>query len=552
LRWTAVTALSFLAVYWLTLTEFVGDTQVYVHDILTAHATGKLSPLFEFGHVLWRPLGYVLFRALRWADPSADPRVLVNLALLIPNFIAGLVCAILFFRIAIIVSGSRWFAYVTSLALVCANSFLNYTDSGSSYVAGLALFTASVWLLIREPASPGMLSVAAAACALAGSILLWFPFVTVAPGVLAVVLFWGSGGRNEVLRRMRRGVQLTVITGAVTLACYWLAFRAGGHSSLSELGPWIRDSAHGWHQTANAVRFVFGFPRGFVDLGNDGILFKRYLWHDPYAHVSMSELIRASLLKMSLFYLALAYIIFRLAEERSGRLILIIVAAALLPLLFFAVVLFEPGSPERYLPLFPFAAMAIAFVLSRPGKRAAQVAFGAFLIVSASAMVWSHSVWQQGRRDRQIVEQLQALKVVAKDKSVVWVVLPVDPMMEYAIIRPLDPVNLNRSAQFEYLVESGMEYAGRWREKFSKLTLQAWEQGGTVFVSNQVFASRPERDWNWTEGDIPGVRWTDFPAFFSRLQSEGASSGADGFTEIARTDENRRVMEEISAASASR
>jgi len=384
LRWTALVGASFLAIYWLTLTAFVGDTQVYVHNILGAYAAANLSPLFEFGHVLLRPLGYVFFRALQWADPAADARVLVNLALMIPNFIAGLVCALLFFRIAMIVSGSGWVAYITSLALICTNSFLNYDESGSSYVAALALFTISVWLLIREPGPSGMFQVALAGCALAGSILLWFPFVTVAPGVLAVALFWRSGavlpGRDEFRPRVIRGVQLTLITGAVTLAAYYLAFGAGGHATLSEVGPWIRDSAHGWHQTANAVRFVFGFPRGFVDLGNDGILFKRYLWHDPYAHVSMSELIRASLLKIALFYSVLGYMIFRLAESRSGRLILIIVAAAFLPLLFFAVVLFEPGSPERYLPLFPFVAMAIAFVLSRPGMRGAQLVFGASLL----------------------------------------------------------------------------------------------------------------------------------------------------------------------------
>jgi hypothetical protein len=550
LRWTALAGVCFIAVYFLTLTAFTGDAQVYVHDILAARASGNLSGLFEFGHVLWRPLGYVIFRALQWADPGADPRILANIALLIPSFAGGLICALLFFQVAMIVSASRWVAFVTSLALICTNSFLNYADSGSAYVAALALFTFSVWLLMREPVPASMFRIAAAGCALAGSILLWFPFITVAPGVLVIVLLWGHGEFPELRPRMIRGIQLTAITAALTLAVYCVAFRLNGHTSLSEVGPWIRDSAHGWHQTANAVRFVFGLPRSFLDLGNDGILFKRYLWHDPYARVSTSELIRGSLLKLAAFYAVLAYVTWRLAADRNGRLVLAIVAAALLPLLFFAIVLFEPGSPERYLPLFPFVAMAIAYTLSRPGLRAAQVVLAALLIIAASGLVWTRSVWEQGRHDNLLAGQIRGLKPLVNDHSIVWVMMPIDPVITYASVRPLNAANLDTPLQIHYLVETGMANARQWQRKFAHLSLRAWEQSGTVLVSNQVFAARPERPWNWTEGDVPGVRWIDFPAFFSRLQRGRATSNGEGFSEIAGTEENRRVLDEIAAGGA--
>jgi len=131
------------------------------------------------------------------------------------------------------------------------------------------------------------------------------------------------------------------------------------------------------------------------------------------------------------------------------------------------------------------------------------------------------------------------------------VLLPSDPLLGYASGRPLDPVNLSRSAQLQYLVETGTEYAGGWRQKFSKLSLRAWDQGGAVLVTNHVLAPRPERDWNWTEGDIPEVRWADFPAFFSRLELS-RTPDRDGFSEVARTGENRRAMEDVAVGAARR
>ena len=51
-------ALLFACLYAITTSKFVGDTPYYVIDVLRADRTGNMPPLFEFGHVSWRPLGF--------------------------------------------------------------------------------------------------------------------------------------------------------------------------------------------------------------------------------------------------------------------------------------------------------------------------------------------------------------------------------------------------------------------------------------------------------------------------------------------------------------
>src|SRR5690349_18508795 len=54
-------AIVFVAVLMLTATTFVGDTHFYVGDIVRAR-TGRqpFTSLLDFGHLIWRPLGYLL------------------------------------------------------------------------------------------------------------------------------------------------------------------------------------------------------------------------------------------------------------------------------------------------------------------------------------------------------------------------------------------------------------------------------------------------------------------------------------------------------------
>src|SRR5690606_17206967 len=70
-----------------------------------------------------------------------------------------------------------------SLFLIFAQAFLNFAQTGSSYIPALAMLAASMYFAARPEgrAKSGLLS----GTALGLSICLWFPFVLVIPAVLA-------------------------------------------------------------------------------------------------------------------------------------------------------------------------------------------------------------------------------------------------------------------------------------------------------------------------------------------------------------------------------
>jgi hypothetical protein len=85
--------------------------------------------------------------------------------------------------------------------------------------------------------------------------------------------------------------------------------------------------------------------------------------HDPYGQVSLSSLIRTVGWKLVAFYFfaaALAWVLINSAERWA----LLLLAVTGIPLFGFVVFLFESGSPERYLPLFPFVCIGPALALS--------------------------------------------------------------------------------------------------------------------------------------------------------------------------------------------
>ena len=63
---------------------------------------------------------------------------------------------------------------------------------------------------------------------------------------------------------------------------------------LQDLLTWISTASHGVDHIRGVSRAVFGFARSFVNMGRDGLLYKRFLLHDPYNPVSFGQLFQGS------------------------------------------------------------------------------------------------------------------------------------------------------------------------------------------------------------------------------------------------------------------
>ena len=247
-------------------------------------------------------------------------------------------------------------ADICTLAFLCSNAFLNYIHAGSSYIPGLAflLLRFSICLPYLLEAQPSPWRPAWAAGALALAVFLWVPYIFAVPGALATPLFHRHDQRSSWVLAFRATIDC-LIMGVV---CYGLVLAWLGIFTPAGIFRWVTAEATAIGGTSGLTRAIFGLARSFINMGDDGVLFKRFLLHDPYNPVSFFELLRASLLKLFLFYGFLMVVVtqlLRAANRRSLWLSLLVAA----PVFGFAILWFG-GDMERYLALYPVFSWPLA------------------------------------------------------------------------------------------------------------------------------------------------------------------------------------------------
>src|SRR5438132_4432722 len=293
---------------------FMGDTVDYVESI-TLWSRGVNHNFWEFAHLLWRPLGWVTSSLLSpitslFVGPSQ--RLNVTLTLITISWLAGAVCVVQIHSLARRVSGRTLVANFVAFAFICTQGFLNFAQAGNSYIAGLALLLLGIQIL----SFPGKLSHAArsvlAGAALAGAVLIWVNYLFAIPAALVAPLFLVAFDRKCMRLVLRTAIVFSLITGLA-----YAAVIAGMKlHTVDQVRTWIAASSAGT-DFSGVKRAIFGLARSFINMGNDGLLFKRYLLHDPYNPVSLRVLIGAALWKLALFYSFAASVVMSLLYSRQ-------------------------------------------------------------------------------------------------------------------------------------------------------------------------------------------------------------------------------------------
>jgi hypothetical protein len=345
----------------------------------------------------------------------------------------------------------------------------------------------------------------------------------------------------------QRLAAITVIACAVVgLAAYAFAGGLAGVRTLADLKAWILASGHGQIQAGGVrslVRFGFSVPRSFINMGEDGIVLKRYLVHDPYAHITGLDLLRLSLWKLVLFYASVVMVCVELFRSERGRLLLRLLAGAVLPIAVFSLVLFEAGSIERYLPLYPFILVAWAYVLSRPeAKLYAKVLLLFALTTMAIVNVDSMRKGALERRRADVLARIQELLPTLGPNSVVLAINEQDNLAVFCQDFPLDPIVSDHPWQYYDVLEINAVRLLHWREDLASRVLWNWKRGGTVWVPLRLLHDKPEASWKWVEGDDPRVHWSDLPVFFSQFNLGAAVGGEDGFVSLRDNPANREIL----------
>lgn len=541
---------------WLTDPYTQADSPGYANEVVQYGETPLFSQgniLWEFGHLVWRPLGWALLQLaslLETPSTTWDATLLVLRALTWVSVASALITVVLWHSLALRASRSRFLAFALVLGLASTNSFLLYAQNGSSYVPGLCCATLGLWLVVEALSreSPRSLWALGAGCAMALAALLWFPYILSVPGIAAAAIFWQARAEHTTRPQWRKRLRFAALAVAsftlLVLAVYLAAGWIRGLRSASQYIAWLSDSSHGWSQSLKVARMATGLPRSFVNLSRDGILWKRFLFDDPYSPVGLSDLlIRAGLWKLTAFYVMAVAVVWNCLKSRFGRESLAIVAATAVPLFFFAIFLFEPGSAERYFPAFPFLTLALAGAID-PG-RSSRISVLAILIsfgVMVSTNLYYMSSLSVNREVDHTLSRLVLLKPHLHSTSVVFALTYADPACAFRRDFPFHPFNSAGGIVIFDLVEIATERILTWKEDFARKALSTWEAGGDVWVTKRVWAKHPLTDWHWVEGDDPRICWEDLYTFFEPLQINGGTGGRDGFSRISAGSENHKVL----------
>ncbi len=505
--------------YW-TEPETLSDTLVYSKQALGGDAGGRFNRLWEFGHLLWRPLAAVLHPVFQALAPAAvAPTELLKNAygLIWLNLAAGLLCSLLLFRW--MQREKVWWGWslLLLLAFVSSNAFLLHAQTGSSYVFGLALMMLA--LELDNAVGSGLL--------MAGAALLWFPYVLMAPAVL-LKKWLERGGWKETFA-------IAVAFAGGLAAGYGVGAWLAGVRSAGEFLDWYAAAKHTWSQNRQWLRAVSGVCRLLYDLGQDGVLLKRLSFRDPYALVAWTALAPTAL-RMAAFYGLCGLCLWR--GERA-RVWVFGMAAA--PMLFFAIVLFEPGSPERFLPMLPLL-FWLASAVARDSQRWVKVALAVLLV--AIPMANLPLAFAGGSEAHPAAARLLDFKKHARVGDLLVTVTFRDPMVNLVEQHPFLKVNAQPVPPTYQLIEIASSRAAQWQEDFAKKTLATWPEGD-VWVQRGVRDERPPASLWWVEGDNPAIRWRQVPEFFGRLEFDRETAHPEGFLRLRQSEGNRSLLERI-------
>ncbi len=522
---------------------FMGDTIDYAQSI-AAHAAGEDNFFWEFGHLLWRPLGFVLFRGfspITRLCVGSDAQANATLVLLSLSWWGGLVSVLSLYGILNRICQKRWTVLTTIVAFIFAQAFLNYFHTGAPYVPGLALLLLGMYVLIAQGGKdkPARWGALLAGAALAGAGLLWFPYVLAVPAALVSPLFLLGFDKRRLTLAIQVAIVGAVIGGVVYLA---VATHSGIHS-IHDFRAWMEKTSRNTGSSNRSIgKMVFGFARSFVNMGNDGMLFKRFLVHDPFNPVSALDLLRLSLWKLLAFYLFLLFLFLNLITSSKGKRVLALLVINCLPVIAFAVY-WQGGDPERYLPLYPLIFIALAWSLdSAQTRRLLKYPLILFVAAMLSTNAFVMARPRLNRQQEAATARLGLLVPMLKPESRIFTANWQDDLVNFNRTFPFNPINRSSNLRIASLITPGEPEVARWQQEFDSQVESIWAKSGDVWISRRLLSPRPRSDWNWVEGDDPRVSWNDLYRYASKLELGQSVGGDDGFVLLLPTEQNKRYM----------
>jgi len=542
-----VAAIAFTTLYILTVVETTADTPVYVNQILQYHlkgASASSASLWEFGHLLWRPLGYGLWRVLHpvlfsWFGDNSW--IQITAILMGINFVVGIGLTILLLLLCDWLGLTKGISIAVTSGFMLFSTILRYVHSGMSYNLGFMFQIAALLLIAHAMRTDRRQKIFAllGGVALALSFAVWFPYVLTVPSILLAAWFVNSTGRATKPNSQEVHIRVLAFAACATAILGLSLFATGAAinhlSSYAALKDWVVSSKHGYVPENRLVRLPTGIARSFLYFGDQGVALKRFVFGDVYAPVRITDLLPA-LWKVILVFLTLTVISIALARH-SWRALLVLLCG-FVPIIAFAVLLFETSEPARYQPAYPALLIAVVVVLSiRKSKKFYRYFLALFLGIMATVNLTAFA-WTLRSTNSKVSERAKLVHDHAAPRGVAFVLSIADPLSTFVQRSPLSPLNRQGALPLFHVIEPGNARMVTWRRDAACRVLQAWDDGGDAWLSDRLTANRPKPDWGWVEKEDSRIHWSDVRDFFNRFSQNAHIGAEDGFFRVSPTPEN--------------
>jgi hypothetical protein len=515
----------------------------HYHKVLPA----ENDPFWDFGHVAWRPMGYLVWSIFRGPLVRAfacNEVAGAAVALMFWSVLGGLASTVIGYLLLARVSGKAWAGGITAIGFMATDAVVNYSLTACAYMAGIACQLSGLYLLYRSvetgrlTASRGLV----AGLFLGWSICIWFPYVLPLAALLCFTLVWPANGTRVDYRARTRFLAAVVGGLSLIVVVTYLVVMGSRHiASVDAFRRWTAASRYGIAPTRGFVRMLFSMPRSFFWLGDESSIWKRFLLRSSIDPVSLLDVARAGIWKLAAVYLVLGLLVLRLRKSPWGRKLLIVLSAAAVPAVVFAAFLFDPAPPERYLAVFPLLFVAFACVLSKDVPTVfSRFVLPAFLCGMLAVNVTGMSRFKTDQGRAAVRERLQSLNQRVTPRDRILVPSFRDDVRRFLQTMPFDPASRNREL-CDVVVETGSLGMLAWKRTVAETALRTWQNGGRVWLSRRLFWSVPAPAW-WIEGDDTRVSWADVSSFFQQLDTGEAFAGPEGFAELAPSEQNLHLL----------
>ncbi len=360
------------------------------------------------------------------------------------------------------------------------------------------------------------------------------------PGALATPLFRRNDKQSSWALTLRTAIYCLIL-GVVSygLVLAWL-----GIFTPDAIFRWLTAEATALGSTSGSTRAIFGLAHSFINMGDDGVLFKRFLLHDRYNPVSFFELVRASLLKLFLFYAFLIIVLKQLLHSANRRVFWLCLMVAT-PVFVFAVFWFG-GQMERYLALYPVFFLAVGCSLTddrAPGylKWLATVT----LLVSAFGNFGATSSFTLRAKQQPVEERMKDVLPLLRSGSRVVLLDNHDEVESFDRSFPFHPIVRSHMLCTYAVLNIGTPKDFHWHQDLARMVLNTWSSDGDVWISKRVLELRPHRNWIWVEGADPHATWPMVRSFFTEFDYGRSAGGKDGFLFLPPTEKNKAIINSI-------